>query len=221
MQYHPSTVNYLLQGSPLQVIYCFGGAFHSLLQEAGFRCWLGTFQQFGVPGFEIFRSDDYGRTWRPYSNVPNLDDDPDVWFHPFLYELPRPFAGLPKGALLFSGNRVGDFTSTRIEVYASLDKGLTWDYLSTVAVGGPPVAENGNTPVWEPFLLLHRGRLICYYSDQRDPDHGQKLAHQTSTDLRAWGPVVDDVAFVKLVYREWRSSHRARSWGRIPAPTSR
>jgi len=155
---------------------------------------LGTFQQFGVPGFEIFRSDDYGRTWRPYSNVPNLDDDPDVWFHPFLYELPRPFAGLPKGALLFSGNRVGDFTSTRIEVYASLDKGLTWDYLSTVAVGGPPVAENGNTPVWEPFLLLHRGRLICYYSDQRDPDHGQKLAHQTSTDLRAWGPVVDDVA---------------------------
>lgn len=35
---------------------------------------------------------------------------------------------------------------------------------------------------------------MAYYSDQRDPKHGQKLAHQTSRDLRTWGPVVNDVA---------------------------
>lgn len=64
--------------------------------------------------------------------------------------------------------------------------------VARVAEGGAPIPENGHTPVWEPFLLLHRDRLICYYSDQRDPDHGQKLAHQTSRDLRTWGPVVDD-----------------------------
>ena len=61
--------------------------------------------------------------------------------------------------------------------------------------GGPgPTADttNGATPVWEPFLLLHENKLICYYSDQRDPDFGQKLAHQASTDLRTWGPVVND-----------------------------
>ena len=37
--------------------------------------------------------------------------------------------------------------------------------------------------------------MIAYYSDQRDPKHGQKLAHQTSTDLKTWGPVVNDVAY--------------------------
>ncbi len=36
---------------------------------------------------------------------------------------------------------------------------------------------------------------VAYYSDQRDPKHGQKLAHQVSTDLKTWGPVVNDVAY--------------------------
>jgi hypothetical protein len=155
---------------------------------------LATFQRFDKPSYEIYRSDDGGRTWRAYSNVPNLDEVEGSWYHPFLYQLPHAFAGLPKGALLFAGNSVGDRTRTRIDVYASLDTGRTWRFVSTVAEGGPPIAQNGATPVWEPFLLLHRNRLICYYSDQRDPKHGQKLAHQTSTDLRTWGPVVNDAA---------------------------
>jgi hypothetical protein len=37
--------------------------------------------------------------------------------------------------------------------------------------------------------------LVAYYSDQRDPLHGQKLSHQVSTDLKNWGPVVNDVAY--------------------------
>jgi hypothetical protein len=115
-----------------------------------------------------------------------------VWLQPFLYELPRAFAGLPRGTVLCAGNELGDFSSTKIQLYASRDGGVTWKFLSTVAQGGAPIPENGNTPVWEPFLLLHRDRLICYYSDQRDPAYRQKLAHQTSTDLRTWGPVVDD-----------------------------
>jgi hypothetical protein len=155
---------------------------------------LATFQQFdfGKPGgFPIFRSDDGGRTWRQWSNVPHNGESGRIWLQPFLYELPRAFAGLPKGAVLCAGNSL-DSSSTRIVLYASVDRGLTWQFLSTVAVGGPPSTENGKTPVWEPFLLLHRDRLVCYYSDQRDPRHGQKLAHQTSRDLRHWGPVVDD-----------------------------
>lgn len=153
---------------------------------------LATFQQFGSPGFPIFRSDDDGHTWSAQGNVPNVGEGTGVWLQPFLYELPRAFAGLPKGAVLCAGNSLGDFSSTSIELYASTDHGATWQFLSTVAQGGAPVPENGYTPVWEPFLLLHRDRLICYYSDQRDPKYGQKLAHQTSRDLRHWGPVVDD-----------------------------
>src|SRR5205823_5962347 len=49
-------------------------------------------------------------------------------------------------------------------------------------------------PVWEPFLMVSGSRLIAYYSDQRDPNHGQKLDHQVTTDGRTWGPIVDDVA---------------------------
>ena len=153
---------------------------------------LATFQQFGSPGFPIFRSDDDGHTWSHLSNVPNTGEAAGVWLQPFLLELPYAFAGLPKGAVLCAGNSLGDFSSTSIELYASTDHGLTWQFLSTIAQGGAPVPENGNTPVWEPFLLLHHDRLICYYSDQRDPKYGQKLAHQTSRDLRHWGPVVND-----------------------------
>lgn len=47
----------------------------------------------------------------------------------------------------------------------------------------------------------YEGELIAYYSDQRDPLHGQKLAHQTSSDLTTWGPVVNDVAYDEYLAR--------------------
>lgn len=40
-----------------------------------------------------------------------------------------------------------------------------------------------------------------FYSDQRDPRHGQKLAHQESADLKSWGPVIDDVAYLNYTAR--------------------
>lgn len=48
--------------------------------------------------------------------------------------------------------------------------------------------------MWEPFILEWQGDVVLYYSDQRDPDHGQKLVHQVSSDLKTWGDVVDDYA---------------------------
>ncbi len=163
-------------------------------RPGGSVAYLATFQRFafGQPGgFTIFRTDDGGHTWSQFSEVPNDGEAGRIWLQPYLYELPRAFAGFPKGTVLCAGNSL-DFSSTRIVLYASVDRGATWQYLSTVAEGGAPNPTNGFTPVWEPFLLLHRDRLICYYSDQRDPNYGQKLAHQTSTDLQNWGPVVND-----------------------------
>ena len=44
--------------------------------------------------------------------------------------------------------------------------------------------------------IYSNGKLICYYSDQRDnATHGQTIVHQVSTDLKTWGPVVEDVAY--------------------------
>ncbi|WP_211342619.1 hypothetical protein [Amnibacterium kyonggiense] len=148
---------------------------------------LATYQSFGPSGFPLFRTDDGGHTWKPWSTIPIAG----FALQPYLYELPSAIGGLRKGALLFACNLFGS-SSTTIQLYASTDVGLTWKLLSTVATGGRADTTNGATPVWEPFLLLHRGRLICYYSDQRDPKYGQKLAHQTSRDLRTWGPVVND-----------------------------
>lgn len=45
------------------------------------------------------------------------------------------------------------------------------------------------------FSRLYEHEVVTFYSDQRDPLHGQKLAHQVSKDLKSWGPVVNDVAY--------------------------
>ena len=46
-------------------------------------------------------------------------------------------------------------------------------------------------------MLTYAGELILYYSDQRDPNNtlGQKMVHQTTTDLHNWGPIVDDIVY--------------------------
>ena len=77
----------------------------------------------------------------------------------------------------------------------------TFEYVSTVAVGGPPNTANGATPVWEPFIWTYEGQLGVFYSDQRDPKYGQKLAHQTTVDLLNWGEVVSDVAEASYTLR--------------------
>lgn len=78
----------------------------------------------------------------------------------------------------------------------------TWNFVSHIARGGEAIPDNGLTPVWEPFLKLYNGYMICYYSDQRDwPAHGQKLDHQISYDLRHWEPPVDDVAYSNNTFR--------------------
>lgn len=44
--------------------------------------------------------------------------------------------------------------------------------------------------------LCSEGKLICYYSDQRDnATYGQTMVHQVTNDLKNWGPVVEDVTY--------------------------
>jgi hypothetical protein len=44
-------------------------------------------------------------------------------------------------------------------------------------------------------IRSYQDQLVLYYSDQRDPKHGQKLVHQTTRDLKTWDSPVDDVAY--------------------------
>ncbi|WP_327732000.1 RICIN domain-containing protein [Streptomyces sp. NBC_00487] len=160
---------------------------------------LATFEQYtsGTPVFPIYRSTDNGNSWTKISEVADTQNGWGMRWQPELFELPTAMGGFPAGTILAAGASVpADRSAIKIDVYASTDRGQTWSFVSNIATGGPAYDQNGNgnTPVWEPFFLVANGKLIVYYSDQRDPDHGQKLVHQVSTDLRNWGPVVDDVA---------------------------
>jgi hypothetical protein len=77
----------------------------------------------------------------------------------------------------------------------------TWRFVSHIAHGGRAIPNNGETPVWEPFIMMYKGRIVVYYSDQRDPTAGQKLVHQVSSDLRHWDPPVDDVKYPTFDFR--------------------
>ncbi|MGW2288068.1 RICIN domain-containing protein [Streptomyces phaeochromogenes] len=122
----------------------------------------------------------------------------------------------------------GDRKDLAIALYSSTDEGATWKVLNIVATGGwqggsaGAVGQNiaaANTnkqvdPLWEPYLMVYKGKLVCYYSDENDytgfdaatgvptldpandtaqDSHGQILVHRTWDGSSAqWSaPVVD------------------------------
>ncbi|TDT98066.1 hypothetical protein EDD99_6279 [Streptomyces sp. 846.5] len=124
----------------------------------------------------------------------------------------------------------GDRSNLAIALYASTDQGVTWKVQGIIATGGWQGGSAGalgqniataNTyrqsdPLWEPYLMVYQGKLICYYSDENDytgydpttgiptPDPangtakdslGQILAHRTWDGRSAnWSAPVVDVA---------------------------
>jgi hypothetical protein len=122
----------------------------------------------------------------------------------------------------------GDRSDLAIALYASTDQGSSWKVLNVVATGGwqggsaGAVGQNiaaANTnrqvdPLWEPYLMVYKGKLVCYYSDENDytgfdpvtgvpkkdpandtatDSHGQILVHRTwDGKSTTWSdPVVD------------------------------
>ncbi|KAJ5565770.1 Neuraminidase [Penicillium sp. DV-2018c] len=152
------------------------------------------------PYFPIFSSADGGATWDWISNMTDQVNGLGMAAQPALAELPFAVGDFPAGTVLASGNSWGG-ESTNIDIYASQDKGHTWKFVSNVARGSGPSTENGNPCIWEPFIQFFNHTIGVFYSDQRDPLHGQKLAHQESTDLKSWGDVVDDVAYLNYTAR--------------------
>ncbi|KAJ3815192.1 hypothetical protein F5876DRAFT_72215 [Lentinula aff. lateritia] len=81
----------------------------------------------------------------------------------FLYES----GGIPAVTIICAGNSIPAHSSaTQIDLYASTDKGLSWTFVSHIASGGVAEPVNGDTPVWEAFLMLCQDEMIVYYSDQ-------------------------------------------------------
>jgi hypothetical protein len=166
---------------------------------------VATFETYSnkTPHFPVLESTDGGASWTRISTVVDTVHGYGMRWNPQIYELPERLGSLPAGTLLVAGLSVPrDMSSTHILMYASTDKGRTWRFASSIATGGAAYALDPFTPVWEPFLLMHDGKLIVLYSDQREnPRYSQKLVHQVSSDGIEWGPLVDDVTYA---YQEAR-----------------
>ncbi|MGW1752047.1 RICIN domain-containing protein [Streptomyces sp. NPDC002092] len=124
----------------------------------------------------------------------------------------------------------GDRSDLSIALYSSTDEGVTWKVANVIAAGGwqggsaGAIGQNvasANTykqvdPLWEPYLMVYRGKLVCYYSDENDytgfdpatgvpaldpangtatDSHGQILVHRTwDGSSEKWSAPVVDVA---------------------------
>jgi hypothetical protein len=119
-------------------------------------------------------------------------------FQPFLYTLPQEFGGYPVGTLLAVGVSAPYSLQggVYIDLYVSQDNAKTWNFVSHIAYGnGPEDITSGHAAIWEPFLMMYSGQLVCYFSDQRNSAHSQKLVHVTTNDLHTWSAAVNDVAY--------------------------
>ncbi|KAM0553316.1 hypothetical protein ACHAPJ_007329 [Fusarium lateritium] len=145
----------------------------------------------------IFRSQDGGATWKEYSRLYDRVNGWGMRYQPFLFTLPVKLGSYAAGTILAVGTSIPqDLSKAYIDLYASTDAGRNFKFVSHIAYGpGLEYVENGALAIWEAFLMMYQGKLVVYYSDQRDwPAHGQKLVHATTTNLRDWSPVVNDVA---------------------------
>lgn len=105
------------------------------------------------PGyFPVFESGDGGASWEWISNLEDTENGWGMSAQPALAELTEPIGGFDAGTILASGNSWSD-AGTRIDLYASTDRGRSWEFVSQVAEGGRPNTTNGADPIWEPYLL--------------------------------------------------------------------
>ena len=135
----------------------------------------------------IYRSTDDGRNWSHRSTFTDAAYDGRMCC-PTLFELPRQMGEQAAGTLLLAESAGAAGTlDHEIKVFRSGDQGQTWTYLSSCARG-----EGG---LWEPSFAIDRaGRLVCYFSDERQVQYSQFLGHVVSRDGgQSWSEETMDV----------------------------
>jgi hypothetical protein len=76
------------------------------------------------PYFPIYQSLDLGLTWSERSRVYDQVNGWGLRYQPFLYEMSETIGDFEAGTILLAGNSIpDDLSKTRIDLYASTDKG--------------------------------------------------------------------------------------------------
>jgi hypothetical protein len=104
--------------------------------------------------YPIVESTDGGVSWEEVGQVHDQVNGWGMRYQPFLYELRQKIGKYEAGTILCAGNSIPtDLSKTKIDVYASTDKGRSWSFVSSVVEGGVALPNNEETPVWEPEIL--------------------------------------------------------------------
>ncbi len=169
---------------------------HSLNEENGTllatHCELNAGLVDHAPGYPIYKSSDNGKTWEFITRVSDTLTGANSEWNPFLFELEKPCGNYPAGTIILAACSIDPEhnKASYIRLYFSTDGGENFSQGVVVASAGG--LEEG---VWEPFLLqLDDGRLVCYYSDDSDKNHSQKIVYKISSDGENWSESTDIVA---------------------------
>ena len=154
---------------------------------------LATFEKWGDT-YPVYESADDAQTWQFVGSVKDRLNE-GYWneWMPFLYELPADMGAFKRGTILLAATSIyGEgVTDSTITLYESTDLGRTFTAFCNVDKAG-----GTDWGVWEPYLICEEetGRLFCFYSDDSDPRHSQKLVYKYTTDLVNWSEKYECVA---------------------------
>ncbi len=145
-----------------------------------------------APGYPIYRSADNGKSWKIITRVTDTLTSANSEWNPTLFELEKPCGDYPAGTVILAACSIDPEHSkeSHVRLYFSLDGGYNFDLGIAVASAGG--LDDG---VWEPYLIqLDDGRLVCFYSDDSDPEYSQKIVYKQSKDGANWEKAVTVVA---------------------------
>ncbi len=140
--------------------------------------------------YKIVKSTDGGATWTLAGTAKDdFNTELGATFAvstPHLYELPADVGSFKAGTLLLAGIskdgvKTSEINVSALTLFCSTDGGTTWKAFATLDKEG-----GENAGVWEPYLLYDGGRVYCFYSDDSDLNHSQKIACKWSDDLVHW-----------------------------------